>query len=88
MKNRLEHFLKKLFSYLAFKGLQINMTKCHLMVLGQQYLTGVTPKTLYIDVFDARICAENSIKLLGLVIDNKLSFESRLQTYCQNATRI
>ena len=38
MQSEMKTTLTNLFTYLAFKGLHINMTKCHLMLLRKQYL--------------------------------------------------
>ena len=81
IKKQVERILKELFCYLAYKGLKINMTKCHLMVLGKQYLRDVkSNQKLHIELFDDQIDDEPDITLLGIKIDNKLSFEDHVES--------
>ena len=76
MQIKLTEILRELFTYLAYKGLKINMTKCHLMILGKQFLN--EKSKLSIQLFDKCIEEENDLKLLGLTIDNKLTFEKHI----------
>lgn len=78
MKLKLEKLLLNLFTYLAFKGLRINMDKCHLMILGKQYLNVKSVTPLSLELFHEKIEEENDIKLLGVTIDKKLSFEKHI----------
>ena len=63
------------------------MTKCHIMILGKQYLNLKKSDLLKVKMFDDVITEENEIKLLGVLIDNKLSFEKHvieLAAKCNN----
>ena len=73
MRLALEETARELFTYLAFKDMCINFAKCHLMLIGKQYLD-IIPSTT-IRIFHQDVHEEEDIKLLGLIIDNKLSFE-------------
>ncbi len=88
MRCELEETARKLYTYLAFKGLCINFGKCHLMVLGKPYLDTAQPAQ--IGIFHQGVVEEPELKLLGLVIDNKLSFETyvlQLAAKCNNNTK-
>ena len=77
MRLPLEETARELFTYLAFKGLCINFAKCHLMLIGKQYLDTIPSTT--IRIFHQDVHKEEDIKLLGLIIDNKLSFEKYIK---------
>ena len=88
MRLRMEKTVRELYAFLAFKGLCINLGKCHLMVLGKQYLD--INSSVEIDIFYNDVKEENEIVLLGLTIDNKLSFEKHvieLTSKCNNNIR-
>ena len=79
MSTTLERTLKNLFAYLAFKGLKINMSKCHLMVLGRQNLKDAGKARLQIQLFDTTIEDEPELTLLGIKIDKNLDFDNQVQ---------
>lgn len=88
IKIKLKETLQELFTYLAFKGLRINMGKCHLMIMGKQYLNLNEPnKPLKIELYDATVSEEREIKLLGVTIDNKLSFEKHVIELTEKCNR-
>ena len=62
------------------------MTKCHLLILGRQHLHR-PPKDLFVDLFDHRIVAENSISLLGVKLDDKLSFNEHVTDLIRKCDR-
>ena len=76
MRNRLEQTAQEFYGYLAFKGLCINMSKCHLMLLGKQFLDVST--TVKMSIFHHDVIEEPEIVLLGVKIDNRLSFENHI----------
>ena len=57
-----------------FNGLCNNFAKCHLMLLGKKYLD--TAQLAQIGTFHRDVIEVPDLKLLGLVIANKLSFKS------------
>ena len=79
MKIELEHISKTLQVYLAYKGLKINAIKCQLAVFGKQFLTDVQNSDLLsIDFLGMTIIEKSEFKLLGVTIDNKLSFSTHI----------
>ena len=86
LRQSIESIFVKMFSYLSFKGLKINMSKCHFMILGRKYLDNTKfNEPLYIEVLDNRIYEEPELKLLGVTIDNSLSFNTHITNLISKA---
>lgn len=79
LRQGLEVLGRNLQVYLAYKGLQVNVIKCNLIVIGRQNLTDVRSNdTLSINFLGKQIVERPEFKLLGVTIDNKLSFSSHV----------
>ena len=59
--------------------LTLNADKCHLIA------SGCKEEAMYASVGDALLWEENSVKLLGLFIDSKSTFDKHLHTICKMA---
>jgi hypothetical protein len=79
MKKVLERQLRQLFVYFAFKGLKINLTKCHLILLNRKHLKNVPTGPVTLELFDKSVVEVDEITLLGLTFDANLNFESHIQ---------
>ena len=68
--------LSLLVEWFRDKYLTLNADKCHLLVSGHKY------EVMYASVGDALLKEENSVKLLGLIIESELAFNSYVQMMC------
>ena len=59
---------------------QINANKCHLLISRHS-------KDICINVQDEIIECSNSVKLLGITIDNKLNFDEHLNKLCKKTSQ-
>ena len=61
--------------------LTLNVEKCHLIVTGFRY------EAMYASVGDALLWEEDSVKLLGLLIDSDLTFDGHVKMICIKASQ-
>ena len=61
--------------------LTLNADKCHLIVSDHK------EEAMYASVGDALLWEENSVKLLGLFVDSKLTFDIHVQTFFKKASQ-
>ena len=61
--------------------MKLNTDKCHLLVSGHKH------EKCWARVGDDQIWEENKVKLLGVTIDNQLSFENHINNICTKANR-
>ena len=76
-----EHDCSLLVEWFRDNYLTLNADKCHLLVSGHKY------EAMYASVGDALLWEENSVKLLGLIIDSELTFNSYVQMICKKASQ-
>ena len=76
-----EHDCSLLVEWFRDNYLTLNADKCHLLVSGHKY------EAMYASVGDALLWEENSVKLLGLIIDCELTFNSYVQMICKKASQ-
>ena len=74
-----EHHYSLLVEWLYNTYLTLNVDKCHLLVSGHK------EEAMYASVGDALLWEENSVKLLGLIIDSALTFNSYVQMVSKTA---
>ena len=60
--------------------MKLNQNKCHFLTCG-------TPEHLWVKVGDERIWESQSEKLLGVVVDKNLNFNSHLKSLCKNVNQ-
>ena len=61
--------------------LTLNADKCHLIVTGHKH------EAMYASIGDELIWEENAVKLLGLIIDRELTFDTYVRTICKKASQ-
>ena len=61
--------------------MKLNADKCHLLVLGQSSDDPVTAR-----IGNSEVVNSSEEKLLGVQIDNKLSFHNHVSKLCQKAS--
>ena len=61
--------------------MKLNNDKCHLIVAGHKY------EHMWARIGESRIWEKHKVKLLGVHIDNKLSFKYHVSQICQKAGR-
>ena len=76
-----EHDYSILVEWFRDNFLTLNTDKCHLMVSGHK------EEAMYASVGDALLWEEHSVKLLGLFIDSKLTFDIHVQTICKKTSQ-
>ena len=79
--HRLEHDRSVALEWFADNFMKLNADKCHLLVLGQ---CTNEPVTVRIGNSEVVNCPQE--KLLGVQIDNKISFDNHVSKLCQKAS--
>ena len=77
---RLENDSSRIIQWFADNFMKLNTDKCHLMVLGRSPNKKVT-----VNVGNSVIENTEEEKLLGVVIDKQLHFETHISKLCQKA---
>ena len=78
--NTLEDDTDTLIQWFSDNYLKLNADKCHLLISNNS-------KDICINVEDEVIECENSVKLLGVTIDNKLTFKDHVSNICKKASQ-
>ena len=60
--------------------MKLNQSKCHFLTCG-------TPECLWVRVGDEKIWESQSEKLLGMIVDKKLTFDLHLRTLCKKVNQ-
>ena len=83
----LENLVKKLesaanvaISWFKNNGMKMNSDKCHLLVSGHKH------EIMIANIGGEQVIETHSVKLLGIDIDLKLSFNTHLNTICHKAS--
>ena len=79
--HRLEHDCSVALEWFSKKFMKLNADKCHLLVFGQSSDDPVT-----IRIGNSEFVNSSEEKLLGVQIDNKLSFDNHVSKLCQKAS--
>ena len=77
---KLEGAADKPISWFRYNGMKMNSDKCHLLVSGHKY------ELMIANIGDEQIIESNIVKLLGININSKLSFNDHLNTICKKAS--
>jgi hypothetical protein len=80
VKHMLENISEKLFDWFNSNQLKSNAEKCHL-------ITNLKDTELCINISNSVIKNSSKEKLLGIVFDNRLTFDDQLNGLYKNATR-
>ena len=81
MVERLESVSLKVIKWFSDNYLKLNEDKCHFLALGASREEPVT-----INIGNASVQNSTQEKLLGITIDNKLTFEHHVAGLCQKAS--
>ena len=79
--HRLEHDCSVALKWFSDNFMKLNADKCHLLVLGQRSDDPVTVR-----IGNSEVVNSSEEKLLGVQIDNKLSFGNHVSKLCQKAS--
>ena len=79
--HRLEHDCSVALKWFSDNFMKLNADKCHLLVLGQSSDDPVTVR-----IGNSEVVNSSEEKLLGVQIDNKLSFGNHVSKLCQKAS--
>ena len=79
--HRLEHDCSVALKWFSDNFMKLNADKCHLLVLGQSSDDSVTVR-----IGNSEVVSSSEEKLLGVQIDNKLSFGNHVSKLCQKAS--
>ena len=79
--HRLEHDCSVTLEWFCDNLMKLNADKCHLLVLGQSSDDPVTVR-----IGNSEVVNSSEEKLLGVQIDNKLSFDNDVSKLCQKAS--
>ena len=74
VKEEIEHFSEVLFKWFDFNYMKINSGKSHMLYSGNDNVSA--------NIDDHTIISENKNKLLGIMLDSKLSFEDHTNNLC------
>ena len=83
MQTELKTAPTNLFTYLAFKGLHINRTKCHFMLLGKQYLD-ISKPNLSFELFDDVLVGDQELVRKNIFVLQFLGISSQEFVYVFN----
>ena len=76
---KLEKNVRTATQWFTNNHMKMNPDKCHLIVAGHKW------EMIWANIGEIKIWEENSVKLLGVTIDNKLRFDAHLSEVCQKA---
>ena len=79
--HRLEHDCSVALEWFADNFMKLNADKCNLLVLGQS-----TNEPVTVRIGNSEVVNSSQQKLLGVQIDNKLSFDNHVSKLCQKAS--
>ena len=79
--NKLKHDTSIVLRWFTQNSLAANPEKFQVMFLGIKNNLGIE-----LDINGTKIFATNSVKLLGVLIDHKLTFSSHIETMCKQAS--
>ena len=81
LMNRLECSLKESLIWFENNGMKLNSGKCHLLVCGHKN------ECMISNVGSSMLIEEQNVKLLGVLIDSKLSFDDHMTNICKIAAK-
>ena len=76
-----EHDCNILVEWFRINYMTLNVAKCHLLV------SGMKDEAMFAKFDGTTIWEEDSVKLLGLIIDSDLSFNSHIKMICKKASK-
>ena len=81
VKRNLEHSYGIISAWFCDNGLQLNASKCKFICLGRK----VRREPFMLNLGSSQIEEADSVKLLGIILDNMLSFDEHVSMLCKKA---
>ena len=81
LMKRLEVSVRESIDWFECNGMKLNSKKCHLLVCGHKF------ESMICKIGNTSIIVSNRVKLLGLSIDSKLSFDDHMSSICKKASQ-
>lgn len=81
----LEICLSDLCSWFYINGLALNPDKSDAVLFGTQQRLRSFPSISSINVAGSSICLSDHVKILGVILDNKLTFNSHVDSLCRSS---
>ena len=78
--DRLESVAGKAVEWFKYNYMKLNADKCHLLVCGHKF------EQMIASINNTKVIETHKEKLLGIIIDSKLSFEEHVQQICKKAS--
>ena len=78
---RLEHAVNKAVNWFKCNYMKSNSDKCHILICGHKY------ECILVHIGNEMIIESHQEKLLGILIDSKLTFENHVNNYCKKAAK-
>ena len=81
LMSKLECVTKYATDWFRYNGMQLNSSKCKLLVCGYKF------ECMLCNVENSNIIESSEVKLLGIKIDSKLTFDSHMDMICKKASQ-
>ena len=81
LMSKLENVTEEILDWFDYNGMKLNDSKCKLLVTGYKF------ESMICKVGNSNIIESHNVKLLGLLIDSKLSFDSHMDKLCRKASQ-
>ena len=78
---KLEHDSLLAITWFENNYMKMNAEKCHLLISGNKH------EHIWAKIGEHKIWEESKVKLLGVIIDNKLNFEEHVNSLCNKANK-
>ena len=78
---KLEHDSEVAISWFESNYMKLNTDKCHLLMAGNKY------EQMWVQLGEKKIWEHKTVKLLGVIIDSQLKFDSHVLNICGKAGR-
>ena len=78
---KLEHDSEVAISWFESNYMKLNIDKCHLLMAGNKY------EQMWVQLGEKKIWEHKTVKLLGVIIDSQLKFDSHVLNICGKAGR-
>ena len=81
LMEKLECSVKSAINWFECNGIILNSSKCHLLVCGHKF------ESMICKIGNAQVIETHKVKLLGISIDSKLTFENHMNSICKKASQ-
>ena len=81
LMDRLERASKTALKWFEYNSMKLNAKKCHLLVCGHKF------ESMIAKIGSDNVIETHCVKLLGMSIDSKLTFENHINIICKKASK-